>query len=74
LEVLREGAKSEDARRCQALLNARARGHGSTVDVVAEDAHYGAKSAGIVKFVQGEEGLTIDGICGPATWTALLGD
>lgn len=74
LEVLREGAKSEDARRCQALLNARARGHGTNVDVVAEDGHYGKLTAGIVKFVQGEEGLKIDGICGPATWSALLGD
>jgi hypothetical protein len=74
LEVLVEGARSEDARRCQALLNARARGHGSSVDVVTEDAHYGAKTAGIIKFVQGESGLHIDGVCGPKTWTVLLGD
>lgn len=74
LEVLRVGAHSEDARRCQALLNRRARGHGSASDVVDEDGRYGKLTAGIVQFVQGEEGLQQDGICGPNTWRALLED
>ena len=74
LEILRVGSRGRDARRCQALLNARAREHGSKIDVVAEDAHYGEVTAGIVKFVQGEEGLTMDGICGPRTWQVLLED
>lgn len=41
----------------------------SSIDV---DGHYGNNTAGGVKSLQGWNGLTKDGICGPDTWTAIL--
>lgn len=65
MPVLKRGAKGEQARIMQVLLNA----HGATLDA---DGSFGPASEKAVKAFQADKKLTADGICGPATWKALL--
>ncbi|WP_239393659.1 peptidoglycan-binding protein, partial [Frankia sp. CiP3] len=36
------------------------------------DGQYGPESAGAASHLQADKGLTVDGICGPQTWTATF--
>ena len=52
--------------RVQHMLNDR--GHGP----LKEDGEFGPKTEAEVKKLQGNEGIEVDGIVGPMTWTRLL--
>ena len=65
LPALKRGAKGEQVRIMQVLLNA----HGAALDT---DGSFGPASEKAVKAFQTEKKLTVDGLCGPATWKALL--
>jgi len=47
-------------------------GHLQRLIGVVVDGHYGAETEMLVRARQMLYGLTIDGVCGPLTWTALL--
>lgn len=67
LPTLVQGAVGDDVKRVQALLNT----HGARLQ---EDGHFGPNTHNTVKFFQGSNGLTVDGIVGrKETWPALLG-
>ncbi|WP_327267831.1 amidase [Streptomyces sp. NBC_01218] len=63
--VLRQGSTGDDVRRLQRALTAAL---GSTVPV---DGTFGPGTATAVRTYQTGHGLTVDGIVGGATWTAL---
>lgn len=63
--VLRQGTTGDDVRRLQRSLTAAL---GSTVPV---DGDFGPGTATAVRTFQTAHGLTVDGIVGEATWTAL---
>lgn len=65
LPVLKRGMKGEQVRIMQVLLNA----HGAALEV---DGSFGPASEKAVKAFQTEKKLTVDGLCGPATWKALV--
>ncbi len=44
------------------------------LDYTGIDGDFGAKTQGAVKSFQQGNGLTVDGVAGPATWQALPGD
>lgn len=58
------GTNSGAVKNCQRLLNVH--GQGLTVDGA-----YGTATEHAVRNVQGLFKMTVDGICGPATWTVL---
>lgn len=64
--TLRKGTKGGDVSALQGLLIA----HGYDCGTV--DGDFGNKTNNMVLAFQGEHGLTIDGIVGPATWKALV--
>ncbi len=66
LRVLKKGAKGEDVQALQELLN----GHGYDLEV---DGSFGGATEKALKSYQEAHGLTVDGSCGRATWTSLLG-
>lgn len=69
LPVLRPGNKSATVRALQALLT----GYGYSVGPSALDGSYGpATQAAVIRY-QSDNGLDRDGICGPKTWTSLMG-
>ena len=57
--------KGGDVAVAQAILNARGYNCGEI------DGDFGIKTSNMVMAFQGESGLVIDGIVGPATWKAL---
>ena len=61
----RQGAKEHPVPTLQYLL--RARGHTVTVDGI-----FGSKTDEAVRAFQRQKHLTVDGIVGPRTWTALI--
>jgi peptidoglycan hydrolase-like protein with peptidoglycan-binding domain len=63
--LVRRGDQEHPVRTLQYLL--RARGH--TVDV---DGIFGPATEAAVRAFQQEKGLTVDGIVGPNTWSALI--
>lgn len=67
LPVLGKGDDGKAVTRMQGLLNIAG---GPNLDL---DGDYGPKTETRVEAFQGAEGLTVDGICGPKTWAALLG-
>ncbi|MCX5400637.1 peptidoglycan-binding protein [Streptomyces sp. NBC_00102] len=62
---LRQGSTGDDVRRLQRALTAAL---GSTVSI---DGDFGSGTATAVRTFQTDHGLTVDGIVGTATWTAL---
>lgn len=62
--TIRKGSTGEDVRHCQSLLVQ----HGISTDV---DGVFGSGTERSVKSFQSSQGLTADGIVGPATWSAL---
>lgn len=64
METLKKGSTGADVKRVQTALN-RA---GATLTV---DGSYGSKTVQAVKNFQEDNRLTVDGVCGPATWGAL---
>lgn len=67
LPTLRLGSRGPDVGRLQTLLR------DAGVYTGAVDAHFGAETYGAVVVFQGNHGLGMDGVVGPATWNALLG-
>ena len=63
--LVREGADGHPVRTLQHLL--RGRGH-----QVAVDGDFGAKTDQAVRAFQQSKNLTVDGIVGPRTWSALI--
>jgi N-acetyl-anhydromuramyl-L-alanine amidase AmpD len=63
---LRKGSKGKNVEALQILLNGRGYNCGSV------DGSFGQKTESAVKAFQKAKGLTVDGIVGTATWTALL--
>ncbi len=66
VRVLKKGAKGEDVKALQALLN----GHGYGLEV---DGSFGGATDKALRDYQEQHGLQVDGSCGPATWMSLLG-
>jgi hypothetical protein len=66
LPVLKKGAKGEEVRAMQNLLIANG------YSIVA-DGSFGAKTLNALECYQEDEGLEVDGSCGKATWSKLLG-
>ena len=66
LDVLKKGGEGEQVATLQRLLNALDHDCGSV------DGDFGAKTLAAAKAFQKAEGLTVDGIVGTNTWTALL--
>ena len=64
IPTLRRGSKGQYVKKLQSLLNDR----GAGLDV---DGSFGENTENAVKFFQKSNGLTIDGVVGPKTWTAL---
>lgn len=62
---IKNGMKGGDVAVAQAILNARGYNCGEI------DGDFGIKTSNMVMAFQGESGLVIDGIVGPATWKAL---
>jgi peptidoglycan hydrolase-like protein with peptidoglycan-binding domain len=63
MDTLRRGDEGQQVKVLQKLLG------GLTVDGI-----FGGNTETAVKEYQTAKGLTADGICGPLTWDALLGD
>jgi N-acetyl-anhydromuramyl-L-alanine amidase AmpD len=63
--MLRKGDQGQDVRDLQAKLNDKAR---ADLDI---DGNFGPGTETAVKRFQSAHGLTVDGLVGPATWTAL---
>lgn len=65
--LLRKGSKGDDVRRLQSLLI----GAGYALPRFGTDGSFGSETESAVILFQQENGLTPDGICGPATMAAL---
>lgn len=63
--TIKNGSKGETVRNMQQLLIS----NGYSISV---DGSFGPKTEEALKAYQQSKGLTVDGICGPATWTCLL--
>lgn len=70
IRVLKNGAKGDDVKAMQVLLEAA--GCKGKMDS-KKYGSFGAKTEAAVKAYQKKKGLTVDGICGPKTWAKLLG-
>lgn len=68
LPILRRGSKGNSVRALQLLLT----GNGCSVGKYGVDGDFGGDTAAAVMRYQSKKGLTVDGIAGPATWSALL--
>ena len=66
LPVLKKGANGDTVRVMQNLLIS----YGYTI---VADGSFGSKTLNALECYQEDEGLNVDGSCGPATWTKLLG-
>lgn len=66
LPVLKKGANGDSVRAMQNLLIS----HGYTI---VADGSFGSKTLNALECYQEDEELSVDGSCGPATWTKLLG-
>lgn len=64
-KTLKKGARGDDVRELQTLLTARG------FDAGAVDGIFGSATESAVRAFQSARGLTVDGICGLATWAAL---
>ena len=68
--VLQKGAKGSHVKTIQVLINWRMAGK---IDLLDIDGSFGGKTQAALVAYQGANGLDPDGVCGPATWTSLLG-
>jgi murein L,D-transpeptidase YcbB/YkuD len=57
--TLRLGATGDDVKLLQAA-------------VMVHDGHFGPQTEAALRAYQARNGLTVDGICGPATWRSIL--
>lgn len=64
--TLRKGSQGDDVRTLQTFLVAWGFEPGTP------DGVFGKKTDAALRAFQKAQGLTVDGVCGPATWTALL--
>jgi hypothetical protein len=69
LKVLKKGAKGSNVKAMQILLM----GYGCYCGGYGADSVFGSGTESAVKAFQKAKGLTVDGVCGPATWAKLLG-
>lgn len=67
-DTIRKGAKGTLVIEMQGRLLA----HGIQLPKYGADGDFGSETETAVKQFQGLNGLAVDGICGPATWAALL--
>lgn len=67
LDVLRKGSKGAEVKTLQQLLNANGYKCGTA------DGDFGSNTEKALKKYQTAKKLTADGVCGQATWNALLG-
>ncbi len=65
VETLRRGSTGDKVREVQEALKALG------YDVGASDGVYGTKTIAAVRAFQANTGLTVDGVCGAATWETL---
>ena len=74
MAVLKKGAKGEQVKTLQILLNAELKEKlGNKFAPLAVDGSFGAKTLAAVKQFQERYGLAVDGSVGAATWNRLLG-
>lgn len=66
LPVLKKGSKGASVTALQQLLTAKG------YDTKGVDGSFGANTEAAVRAFQKAKGLTVDGVCGKNTWTALL--
>lgn len=69
VKVLKKGAKGNTVKAMQILLM----GYGCYCGGYGADGSFGTGTESAVRAFQKAKGLTVDGICGPATWSKLLG-
>ena len=69
VKVLRNGAKGQPVKALQTLLI----GYGYSCGSSGADSSFGPATEKAVKAYQKAKGLSVDGVCGPATWSKLLG-
>ena len=69
VEMLKKGCKGDAVKAMQILLA----GNGCKCGSAGADGDFGPATDSALKEFQGEKNLAVDGICGPATWAALLG-
>ena len=67
---IRPGATGDSVKRIQAALNAINQGNGSLTTLTV-DGVFGSGTEAAVRAFQSANGLTVDGIVGPATWNQL---
>ena len=67
---IRRGAKGDAVVRMQQRLIA----HGYALPKHGVDGDFGSETESAVKAFQSAKGLSVDGICGPKTWAALLAE
>lgn len=68
--TLRQGARGDKVTTMQHLLLA----WGCALPLYGVDGHFGRETLAALKRFQRLQGLTADGVCGMATWTALYAD
>lgn len=68
LPVLQQGAKGDSVKAMQHLII----GAGINCGTTGADGSFGPVTDKAVRRYQQKHGLTVDGSCGPATWTSLL--
>lgn len=69
LKVLRKGSKGDTVKAMQTLLI----GYGYFCGGYGADGDFGSGTDSALRSFQKAKGLSVDGICGPATWKKLLG-
>lgn len=69
LSILKNGSKGDEVKALQILLI----GFGFSCGSWGADGNFGAATVKAVKSFQKAKGLSVDGVCGPATWGKLLG-
>jgi hypothetical protein len=70
MPTLKKGSKGEYVKRMQNLLIAK----GFTLPMFGADGDFGKETLQALKDFQTAISLTVDGICGPSTWSELLED
>ena len=67
-DTIRKGARGPTVVEMQGRLLV----HGRTLPKYGADGDFGTETETALKQFQGVNGIIVDGICGPATWEALL--
>lgn len=69
LPMLKKGAKGSPVKAMQILLI----GYGYSCGSYGADGSFGGATDNALRAYQKDKGLAVDGYCGPATWSSLLG-